>query len=663
MPQAYRNFSWISGIQYEATRSEGPKIKAQLKQNIVKMLGKNAAKFEQKDLDFLVSTEFYRIKDNLKEQEKFVKYLLDPDFTIENYINSKFNIPNQTMIKEEQKEIMSKNLLNDYEPEIEDMQKIIKIRDPPKGENLQHFTDLGIPENLRTPRNLLEILPGNGLVVTNLPDSVKYEEFRKMFTKYGKIKKSSLIYDINRRPMYFVILFEDKNCVKEAKKEMNNFYIDGTLLKAKTKENFKEEAVYLRTLYISNIPQAVRPEEIQTFLACYGKIVQIELPLIDTLQYTRINKALQKSESMLKSVDTTKSKRNDNLKGLIDMTENRKILRELRLNIFAELRKNTKEVSKSLIDNITRFVENLQTSDIAMIKSKNEADNAVELLNNIESIVNTKEKLSDSIIDRTTKCITNYLEYQDSEISKCIKNIPTFEQLIGSKQILPVSDINIGEKPAPKPEFDKDSNYFLKNLDVELNVGEYIRKNKEKLTELYEIFSESEVEKLLSRAKSKMPMAISVNDVVVNLIQNLHTYKKRNVTPSNEAGYRKEKALIELLVDTRKKLLTFAEKYKNHYEALYKEIKNIDPDAINLDKEIENSEYEKIRKKLIFEAAEKQNLGNKFLKFAGLENQAKLSKKISMEEVDKEYKEFRKNAMQHKGYCFVTFSTTVFLYE
>ncbi len=408
-------------------------------------------------------------------------------------------------------------------------------------------------------------------------------------------------------------------------------------------------------MYISNIPQSAQPEEIQQFIGGYGKIVQFELPLVDSLQYSRINEALAKTEAATK--DTTAS-----FEDTLQLSKTRRQIKNLKETIFEELRKSRKGTTKALHKAVAKLITILNTADFTMIKSRKEAEAAVDVLSGLEKIISpTGNGLDQEFVARIENNITNYLQLKDSEIAKCIKNIPSWNQLIGKQRLHMKDDIDIGEAPAKKPSSAKPSDDVLRHLDISITVPDYLKDKKHALAELYEIMSEKEVETLLDAGVKNSPIAISVDEVASTIIQNLRTWKKRNVAPSNEEAFRKEKALVEMLVQTKKKYQAFSENYKNHYQALYEEVAAADPGALVPGGELKafNKLKEEVRNGTTIEKLPEDPKLFKVSPNATATTTARPI--ITVEEIDKAEREYRRSKLQHKGYCMVTFSTTVLL--
>jgi len=229
------------------------------------------------------------------------------------------------------------------------------------------------------------------------------------------------------------------------------------------------------------------------------------------------------------------------------------------------------------------LAETLNNASISVSGNKKEADIAIGILYQIEKLLDDSS-YAHTMGERINRSITNYLHLKDEEIVHCIKNIPSKAQLLGKEHIGPKDDIDLREKEASKPVWEDKSKNILKNVEISTTAEEYIRKHKDRLGELYEIMSEEEVKNLLIAGRKYYPIAASIDEVVENIIQNLRTWKKKDVAISGEESFKKEKSIVNMLVEAKKKLETFSKDYKNYYETLYDEINSVDPDALIPDK-------------------------------------------------------------------------------
>jgi hypothetical protein len=232
-----------------------------------------------------------------------------------------------------------------------------------------------------------------------------------------------------------------------------------------------------------------------------------------------------------------------------------------------------------LIDAVVKLAETVKNTSITVSRSRKEADAAIGILNQIGKILNDTPYV-ENIKERINRSITNYVSLKDKEIINCIKNIPSKDQLLGKEHIGAKDDVDLKEWEAKKPVWENKEDDMLRNIRISTTVQEYIKKHKDRLGELYEIMNEKEVVSLLTAGRRYYPIASSIDEVVDNIIQNLRTWKKREITLSGEESFKKEKSIVNMLVEARKKLKTFSEHYKNYYEALYNEISVVDPEAV-----------------------------------------------------------------------------------
>ena len=245
LPEFMRPFSWIAATRYKGKDPEAATIKAKAKERILNRLGNGSKNVPTEQVDFMLSVLYSQLKigDSQKVEDSLVSKLSDPQFSFSEFVAEKLSAPAHIIEPFMEKFYSQQSALNDYEPDIEDFQIQLKVLKPPKGTDIQHFTEI-LPEEVRVPLNILELLPDNALCVSNLPLSNGVEVYRKLFSKYGEIQQCSLIKDINRtsislynhslgNPMYVVLAYADVASVAKAKKLMNNYFLESSLLKVK----------------------------------------------------------------------------------------------------------------------------------------------------------------------------------------------------------------------------------------------------------------------------------------------------------------------------------------------------------------------------------------------------------------------------------------------
>lgn len=189
----------------------------------------------------------------------------------------------------------------------------------------------------------------------------------------------------------------------------------------------------MRTLVILNIPQTTRPDNLQRILGGYGKIVQLEMPVVDLNQYNKINKALIKSESnknVKNELEAMKLIENTTILAL-----KRKNIKNLFKTISSNLNENSEESSNELIKATSQLTEILRQQADSLKKEPKQLNAATVILSEFENMIKSKG-ITKEIIEKVNKSITNFINIKDSEIGQCLKNLPTKEQLIDSSKII-----------------------------------------------------------------------------------------------------------------------------------------------------------------------------------------------------------------------------------
>ncbi len=387
------------------------------------------------------------------------------------------------------------------------------------------------------------------------------------------------------------------------------------------------------------------PGEVQAFLGEYGRIVQIELPLVDLTQYARINRALARTqkEPLARLAQKYAGKR-PAVGDVLQLAEERREAKELRDRILAQISQKSAKPAE-LRMNATRLAQLLskegESADLE------ETTHLVDAITTLSEIANSRGEVS-QLRGKVETYITSYVDIKDNEIAMCIRNLPTKEQLAGKKAIVPRDDIDLNE-PEVKVETKKvKSNDLFEFIRVPAG-EEYLRKNRADLAELYEIMTEKEVRDMLYAGMYSFVLTLSAEDAAQKILANFRTWKKRNVGPSGEEGYRKEKELVSMLVEAEKRKSDLSRCYKNYYESLFDEVASVDPSALDPNKGIDL--FEELRNVVRAKATGSATTG--FFKLA----QPDVS--LSIEEIDKAEREYRRKRLRHKGYCMVTFSTTV----
>lgn len=299
----------------------------------------------------------------------------------------------------------------------------------------------------------------------------------------------------------------------------------------------------------------------------------MEVPLVDSLQYSRINRALAKGQAAMSAGS------NPSVESAISLSHSRRQVVKYRNAIFEELKGGSRKPSAKLIEAIVGLAEAMNSTAQTVSKTRKEAEIAIDVLNQVDKIL-SNDPFTDAMKKRIDKSITNYIHLKDEEVIHCIKNIPSGDQLIGKEHIGSKDDIDNREFPEEKPTWAHSDSDPLDPIRISTTVEEFIDKRKDRLKELYEIMKEDEVHALLAKGQTHYINTSSIDEVADILLQNLKVWRKKNMALSGEEAFKKEKSLVRLLIEARKKLKTFSEHYKNYYEALYSEVSSVDPEAV-----------------------------------------------------------------------------------
>eukprot|EP00826_Nyctotherus_ovalis_P059304 TRINITY_DN8232_c0_g2_i2.p1 TRINITY_DN8232_c0_g2~~TRINITY_DN8232_c0_g2_i2.p1 ORF type:complete len:258 (+),score=18.19 TRINITY_DN8232_c0_g2_i2:178-951(+) len=191
-------FSWIAAGRYKEKDSNAPDIKSAAKKRIIERLGKRAKDFSDEGMDFMIGIMYEKFKggDAKQTEDLLVSTIADDEFLLANYLTEHYSLPLYAQYELRAKERTEQRAQKDYDPDPEDAETLIQFSTPPKGINLRHFTQI-IPDSLKTTKNILDMLPDNGICVCSLPDSFTVETCQKLFEVFGPIAKCTVIHDVN----------------------------------------------------------------------------------------------------------------------------------------------------------------------------------------------------------------------------------------------------------------------------------------------------------------------------------------------------------------------------------------------------------------------------------------------------------------------------------
>jgi len=190
-------YSLISYRSYAYKDVKGDEIKETAKKRILSRLGEKAKDIPEEVMNLMIGEAYQELKgsNSQKAEDLLVNTISDKDFFFPSYMIERFLVPLYAVRQQMTKEAMESRSKQDYYPDTEDEEIVIKVP-PPKGIHLKHFTEI-IPESVRLPINILDMLPDNGICVTSLPNSFKEETLKNLFGVYGSIAKWTIIHDIN----------------------------------------------------------------------------------------------------------------------------------------------------------------------------------------------------------------------------------------------------------------------------------------------------------------------------------------------------------------------------------------------------------------------------------------------------------------------------------
>jgi hypothetical protein len=263
--------------------------------------------------------------------------------------------------------------------------------------------------------------------------------------------------------MYVVVNYADQKHATQALALSGEFF-EGTLLQVKGHQQREEERTDLRTLVVSNIPQTARPEELVHFFGSFGRLVQIELPLLDLEHYRRINSALATAEATQNTQDPAVASGafslTQQLENALNLGDSRRKLQLLLSQIPATIQKIAASESGKYNDNDNdneMMDEKAMSNSSAKEKEKEkEKANAVidvarqlatmlnvhtgqdkqtgkmanGVLNDVDTLVRTKT-VPNGMMERVKTFISQSIIIKNQEIARCVRSFPTKKQLTG----------------------------------------------------------------------------------------------------------------------------------------------------------------------------------------------------------------------------------------
>lgn len=210
-------FSWIAAGRYKEKDVNAPEIKSAAKKRIIERLGKRAEDFSDEGMDFVIGTMYEKFKgEDAKQAEDFlVSAIADDEFLLADHFVEHYSLPLYAYYELKAKERAEQRAQEDYNPDPEDAETLIQLSTPPRGVSLKHFTQV-IPDSLKATKNILDMLPDNGICVCSLPDSFTVETCRELFEVFGPIAKCTVIHDVNSTlPLHHRLSHVRRRCLRE----------------------------------------------------------------------------------------------------------------------------------------------------------------------------------------------------------------------------------------------------------------------------------------------------------------------------------------------------------------------------------------------------------------------------------------------------------------
>ncbi len=196
--------SWVNSYRYEGAEEGAKKAKEAVNAEVEKRLKEQQIIPPQIQLDFLLNLQYDRVRrgEAIQVEDELVKLLSDPEFSFRDFVLKRFSVPPSVaaMALATQEATSSSAEKADYKPDCEDEAHEVLYKRPNPGMELKHPTE-AVPQELRTPQSILDLLPATAICISNLPNgptAPTVEAYQRLCARFGSIEKCTLIHDINR---------------------------------------------------------------------------------------------------------------------------------------------------------------------------------------------------------------------------------------------------------------------------------------------------------------------------------------------------------------------------------------------------------------------------------------------------------------------------------